>query len=164
MRAFLRVLCVFALVSVSSAAFSQQYYSYTGVTRVVKYRIKPGKSAEFYKWLSNAPKILGAEQQAGLIEGFHLLHSTEFIGPDKYDVALVITYKNMAALDESGAKADPVVAKAVLQHVEHQHAHLAPGRSLRIRGEDEGLGVDVEAAHQRDHRNIQRDRLEQRDR
>lgn len=112
MRAFLRVLCVFALVSVSSAAFSQQYYSYTGVTRVVKYRIKPGKSAEFYKWLSNAPKILGAEQQAGLIEGFHLLHSTEFIGPDKYDVALVITYKNMAALDESGAKADPVVAKA----------------------------------------------------
>ena len=112
MRAILRVLCVLALVSGSSAAFSQQYFTNTGVMRVVKYRILPGKSADFFKWLSNAPKILGAEQQAGLIESFHFIHSTEFVGPDKWDVAIVITYKNMAALDEIGPKSDPIVAKA----------------------------------------------------
>lgn len=112
MRAILRVFCVLALVCGSSAAFGQQYYTNGGVTRVVKYRIRPGKSADFYKWFSNAPKILGAEKQAGLIEDFHFLHSTEFLGPDKWDVALVIMYKNMAALDEIGPKADPVVAKA----------------------------------------------------
>jgi hypothetical protein len=112
MRALLRFLCVFALVGISTSAFSQQYFTNTGVTRVVKYRIKPGKTADFYKWLSNAPKILGAEKDAGLIEGFHFLHSTEFIGQDKYDVALVINYKNMAALDDLSVKAEPVVAKA----------------------------------------------------
>lgn len=112
MRAILRVLCVLALFGVSSAAFSQQYYTTTGAMRVVKYRILPGKMADFYKWLSNAPKILGAEKEAGLIQDFHFIHSTEFIGPDKWDVALVIVFKNMAALDEINAKAEPVVAKA----------------------------------------------------
>lgn len=112
MRAILRVVCVLALVLGSSAAFSQQYFTYTGAMRVTKYRIKPGKSADFYKWFANAPKILGAEQQAGLIQGFHFIHSSEFVGPDRWDVAIVVNYKDMAALDESGAKADPVVAKA----------------------------------------------------
>ena len=112
MRAILRVLCVFALVGTASAAFSQQYYTTNGVMRVTKYRILPGKTADFYKWLSNAPKILGAEKEAGLIEGFHFIHSTEFLGQDKWDVALVISFKNMAALDEITAKAEPVVAKA----------------------------------------------------
>ena len=112
MRAILRVLCVLALFGVSSAAFSQQYFTATGVTRVTKYRILPGKTADFYKWMSNAPKILGAEKEAGLIQDFHLIHSTEFLGQDKWDVALVILYKNMAALDELNAKAEPVVAKA----------------------------------------------------
>ncbi len=112
MRAFLRVFCVLALFGISSAAFSQQYFTTNGAMRVIKYRIRPGKTADFYKWLSNAPKILGAEKQAGLIQDFHFIHSTEFVGPDKYDVALVIQYKDLAALDEINAKAEPIVAKA----------------------------------------------------
>ncbi len=112
MRAILRVVCILALVLGSSAAFSQQYFTYSGAMRVTKYRIKPGKSEDFYKWLSNAPKILAAEQQAGLIQGFHFIHSTEFVGPDRWDVAVVVNYKDMAALDETGAKAAPVIAKA----------------------------------------------------
>jgi hypothetical protein len=112
MRAFLRVLCVLALLGVSSQAFSQQYYAANGVMRVTKYRIRPGKTAEFYKWLSNAPRILAAEKQAGLVQDFHFIHSTEFIGPDKYDVAVVVQYKDMAALDELTTKAGPVIEKA----------------------------------------------------
>jgi hypothetical protein len=112
MRAILRVLCVLALVGTATAAFSQQYFTNGPVIRIVKYRILPGKTADFYKWLSNAPRVLGAEKQAGLVQDFHFFHSTEFIGPDKYDVALVITYKDMAALDALGEKAEPVVAKA----------------------------------------------------
>ena len=112
MRALLRVLSVFALVGISSAAFSQQYYTNGPVIRIVKYRIRPGKTADFYKWLSNAPKILGAEKQAGLVQDFNFSHSVEFIGPDKYDVAVVIVYKDMAALDALNEKAEPVVAKA----------------------------------------------------
>ena len=112
MRAMLRVLCILAVVGTSTVAFSQQYFTNGPVIRIVKYRILPGKTADFYKWLSNAPKILGAEKQAGLVQDFHFFHSTEFVGPDKYDVAVVITYKDMAALDVLGEKAEPVVAKA----------------------------------------------------
>ena len=112
MRAILRVLCVLAVVGTSTVAFSQQYFTNGPVIRIVKYRILPGKTADFYKWLSNAPKVLGAEKQAGLVQEFHFFHSTEFVGPDKYDVAVVITYKDMAALDALGEKAEPVVAKA----------------------------------------------------
>ena len=112
MRAILRVLCALAVVGTSTVAFSQQYFTNGPVIRIVKYRILPGKTADFYKWLSNAPKVLGAEKQAGLVQEFHFFHSTEFVGPDKYDVAVVITYKDMAALDALGEKAEPVVAKA----------------------------------------------------
>ena len=60
--------------------------------------------------------------------------------------------------------ADAVVAEAVLQHVEHQHAHLPARRALGVGGQHEGLGIDVEAGHQRHDRNIERDRLQQRHR
>jgi hypothetical protein len=113
MRALLRVLSVFALVGISSAAFSQQYYSNGGVRRVVKYRILPGKTADFYKWLSWFPKVMEAEKQAGLIENYSVLHSTEFIGPDKYDVVLVISYKDLAAMDAASEKSGPIIDKVM---------------------------------------------------
>ena len=111
MRAFLRVLCVLALIGTGSAAFSQQYYSNGSVKRVVKYRIRDGKTADFFKWLSFAPKVLGAEKDAGLIQDFYFLHSTEFIGPDKYDVVLVISYKDLAAVDAAAEGARAVTDK-----------------------------------------------------
>ena len=44
-----------------------------------------------------------------------------------------------------GGVADAVVAEAVLDHVEDEHADETAGRALRVGGEDEGLRVDVEA-------------------
>ena len=111
MRTFLRFVCILAMVGVSTAAFSQQYYTNGGVRRVIKYRILPGKSAEFYKWLSSFPKAMEAERQAGLIEGYSVLHSTEFIGPDKYDIILVIDYKDLAAIDTASEKSGPITDK-----------------------------------------------------
>jgi len=111
MRAFLRVLCVLALAGISTLAFSQQYYTNGSVTRVVKYRILPGKTADFYKWLGFAPKVLGAEKDAGLIQDFHFLHSTEFVGPDKYDVVLIVSYKDLAAVDAAAEGARAVTDK-----------------------------------------------------
>lgn len=111
MRAILRVLCVLAIVGTATASFSQQYFTNGSARRVVKYRILPGKTADFYKWLGTASKVLGAEKDAGLIEGFSFMHSTEFIGPDKYDVVLVITYKDLAALDTAAQRATGVTDK-----------------------------------------------------
>jgi hypothetical protein len=143
MRAFLRILCVFALVSLSSAAFSQQYYTNGPVLRIVKYRILPGKTADFYKWLSNAPKVLGAEKEAGLIQDFHFIHSLEFIGPDKYDVALVITYKDMAALDAVTQKAEPVVAKAWGSPEARAAANKLANESMEVVSAELVRGIDL---------------------
>lgn len=111
MRAILRVLCVLALFGVSNAAFSQQYYTNVGVARVIKYRILPGKSAVFYKWLSSFPKVMEAEKDAGLIEDYSVMHSTEFVGPDKYDIVLVIRYKDMESMDAAAEKSGPIADK-----------------------------------------------------
>ncbi len=111
MRAILRVLCVLAVVGTSTAAFSQQFYSNGGVRRVIKYRILPGKTTEFYKWLSSFPKVMEAEKQAGVIETYSVMHSTEFVGPDKYDIVLVIGYKDLAAMEAAPEKAAPITEK-----------------------------------------------------
>lgn len=112
MRAFLRLLCVFALVGISTSAFSQQNYSYSGgVTRVVKLRILPGKTSDFYKYLGNVSKVLAAEQAAGLVDGYSFAHSINYEGADKYDVAVVVHYKDLASYETLAAKADPVIAK-----------------------------------------------------
>src|SRR5579864_4830883 len=126
MRAILRVLCVLAVVGTSTVAFSQQYYSNGGVRRVIKYRILPGKSADFYKWLSSFPKVMEAEKQAGLIENYSVMHSTEFIGPDKYDVVLVISYKDMAAMDTAAEKSGPIADK-VMGGAEARAAYFSQG-------------------------------------
>ena len=143
MRAILRVLCVLAVVGTSTVAFSQQYFTNGPVIRIVKYRILPGKTADLYKWLSNAPKILGAEKQAGLIQDFHFIHSTEFVGPDKYDVAVVITYKDMAALDALGEKAEPVVAKAWGSPEARAAAGKLASESMEVVSSELVRGIDL---------------------
>ena len=143
MRAILRVLCVLAVVGTSTVAFSQQYFTNGPVIRIVKYRILPGKTADFYKWLSNAPKVLGAEKQAGLVQEFHFFHSTEFVGPDKYDVAVVITYKDMAALDALGEKAEPVVAKAWGSPEARAAAGKLASESMEVVSSELVRGIDL---------------------
>ena len=143
MRAILRVLCVLALVGTATAAFSQQYFTNGPVIRIVKYRILPGKTADFYKWLSNAPKVLGAEKQAGLVQEFPFFHSTEFVGPDKYDVAVVITYKDMAALDALGEKAEPVVAKAWGSPEARAAAGKLASESMEVVSSELVRGIDL---------------------
>ena len=143
MRAILRVLCVLAVVGTSTVAFSQQYFTNGPVIRIVKYRILPGKTADFYKWLSNAPKILGAEKEAGLLQEFHFIHSTEFVGPDKYDVAVVITYKDMAALDALGEKAEPVVAKAWGSPEARAAAGKLASESMEVVSSELVRGIDL---------------------
>ena len=143
MRAIPRVLRVLALVGTATAAFSQQYFTNGPVIRIVKYRILPGKTADFYKWLSNAPKVLGAEKQAGLVQEFHFFHSTEFVGPDKYDVAVVITYKDMAALDALGEKAEPVVAKAWGSPEARAAAGKLASESMEVVSSELVRGIDL---------------------
>ena len=111
MKAFARcfVALVFAVVPLSGMA--QQNYTDVSVYRVVKLRILPGKTKEFYQAFAYAPKVFEAEKAAGLLLDYQIFHSVNYEGPDKYDVMYVIHLKNMAVLDTSAELAEPVVAK-----------------------------------------------------
>jgi hypothetical protein len=112
MKLISRGLLALCLAFISLGASAQQHFTYSGVARVVKFRILPGKTADFYKYLSAVSKALEAEKAAGIIEAFDFLHSVDYVGPDKFDVILRIQYKNMAALDDLSDKTEPVLSKA----------------------------------------------------
>ncbi len=111
MKLFARGLVVVCFAALSLGAAAQQYFSYTGVTRVVRLRILPGKTKEFYQYLGNVNKVLAAEKAAGVIVDYGFAHSVNFEGPEKYDVAIVIDYKDMATFDTLSDKTDPIIAK-----------------------------------------------------
>ncbi len=111
MKTFARCFVALVLAAIPLSGTAQNY-TYTSVTRVVKLRILPGKTDEFYKAFAWAPKIFEAEKAAGIILGYEIFHSVNYEGTDKYDIVYVIQYKNMAALDTNTDLARPVVAKA----------------------------------------------------
>jgi hypothetical protein len=90
---------------------AQANFTYDTVYRVTKIRILPGKDADFYKALAWAPKVFEAEKAAGIVVDYRIFHSVNYEGPDKWDVMIVVQYKNMAVLDTSAAQAAPIVAK-----------------------------------------------------
>lgn len=111
MKAFVRFGFALVLTAVTVSGMAQANFNYDSVYRVTKYRILPGKDADFYKAFAWAPKVLEAEKAAGIVLDYRILHSVNFEGPDKWDVMLVIQFKNMAVLDTNAAQAAPIVAK-----------------------------------------------------
>ena len=110
MKVFARFLIALVLAAIPLSGLAQNYTN-TTVYRVVKLRILPGKTDEFYKAFAWAPKIFEAEKAAGIILDYQIFHSVNYQGPDKYDVMFVIHFKNMAVLDTNQEMARPVVAK-----------------------------------------------------
>lgn len=111
MKAFARCLVALVFAVVPLSGMAQQDYTNISVYRVVKLRILPGKTKEFYQAFAYAPKVFEAEKAAGLLLDYQIFHSVNYEGPDKYDVMYVIHFKNMAVLDTSAELAEPVVAK-----------------------------------------------------
>lgn len=112
MKAASRILLVLALAVLPLSAHAQQNYTNVSVYRVVKFRILPGKTKDFYSYLNSVQKALEAEKDAGIILSYEFMHSVNYEGSDKYDVMMVIHYKDMATLDTLADKAAPALAKA----------------------------------------------------
>jgi hypothetical protein len=110
MKTFARCFVALVLAAIPLSGMAQNYTN-TSVTRVVRLRILPGKTDEFYKSFAWAPKIWEAEKAAGIILGYEIFHSVNYEGTDKYDIVYVIHFKNMAVLDTNQDLARPVVAK-----------------------------------------------------
>jgi len=112
MKALARSIIALAVAFLPLSSYAQQYFTNVSVQRVVKLRILPGKSKDFYSYLNSIQKVFEAEKEAGLILDYGFMHSVNYEGPDKYDVVFVIHYKDMATFDTLADKAAPVIAKA----------------------------------------------------
>jgi hypothetical protein len=111
MKTFARCFVALALTAVPFSGMAQQYYTPVSAYRVVKLRILPGKTKEFFAAFAYAPKIFEAEKQAGLILDYSIFTSVNYEGPDKYDVMYVVHFKNMGVFDTLGDATEPILAK-----------------------------------------------------
>jgi len=111
---FLAALAVTALsMSAISSALADDSKAYTEgtVIEVTAVRTKPGMFVLYMKWLDTTGKQLREdEKKAGLILDYAVYGALPR-SPHDPDIYLVITYKNMAALDGLSDRVEPLQKK-----------------------------------------------------
>src|SRR5271154_5205912 len=96
-----------------SFALADDSKSYTEgpVSEVTSIRTKPGMFDAYMKWLDTTGKQLREdEKKAGLIVDY-AIYAVMPRSPQDPDVYMVVTYKNMAALDGLDDRMEPILKK-----------------------------------------------------
>lgn len=84
----------------------------TNVSRVVLVRINPGQRPAFDQdIMSNFIPIWEEEKKAGIISGYEIFNNVTLDNPNEWNVGLLLTYPNYAALDGLGDKVNPIELK-----------------------------------------------------
>jgi hypothetical protein len=97
------------LVTLTPAAHSQEHYTLGPVQRIILLDIKPGKGREFWTDLrQNVRPLYDEYKRQGLIQDYSVGLKSTAEGPQDWDVALILTFKNWAALDVFATKGDSV--------------------------------------------------------
>jgi len=112
-----RYLVTAALTALSMGAISSvladdsKSYTEGAVAEVTSIRTKPGMFDAYMKWLDTTGKQLREdEKKAGLIVDY-AIYAVMPRSPQDPDVYMVITYKNMAALDGLDDRAEPILKR-----------------------------------------------------
>ncbi len=88
---------------------AQEHYTLGPISRIILVDIKPGKGSEFWTDLRQKVRPLYDEyKRQGLIQDYSVGLKTTADGPQDWDVAIVLTFKNWAALDAFATKGDSV--------------------------------------------------------
>ena len=113
----LRLLTALAMTALSmsaiSSALADDSKSYTEgpVKEITAIRTKPGMFDTYMKWLDTTGKHLrDEEKKAGLIVDYEI-YAAMPRSPRDPDLYLVVTYKNMAALDGLDDRMEPIMKK-----------------------------------------------------
>jgi hypothetical protein len=113
----LRYLATLAVAALSMSAMSpvladdSKSYTEGPVSEVTSIRTKPGMFDAYMKWLDTIGKQLREdEKKAGLIIDYAVF-SVQPRSPHDPDIYMVITYKNMAALDGLTDRMEPLMKK-----------------------------------------------------
>jgi hypothetical protein len=107
------------LVALVSAGVAQQPRPYTAgpVSTFGYMRTKPGMLDKYIEYLGHYKRLMDAQKKAGIILDYAVYSSPGTTEHD-WDVLLVTTYKNMAALDDLEDRMDPITASVLSQNRE----------------------------------------------
>jgi hypothetical protein len=97
------------LASLPPTLAAQEHFTLGPISRIILIDIKPGRASEFWTDLRRTVRPLFDEyKKQGLIEDYavNLKNTTE--GPQDWDVALILTFRNWAALDTFATRGDSV--------------------------------------------------------
>lgn len=92
-----------------SAAHAQEHYTLGPIQRIILLDIKPGQGSGFWTDLrQNVRPLYDEYKRQGLIQDYSFTLKTTAEGPQDWDVAIVLTFKNWAALDTFATRGDSV--------------------------------------------------------
>jgi hypothetical protein len=119
----------------SSHVFKERAYTEGPVTDVAYIRVEYGRFEEYIDWLNSTWKpTMEAMKRAGLIIDYKIFAATPK-SPDEPNIFRMITYKNMAALDQ-GIELE-AVAKKVIGSTEVQNkARVARNEYRKLLGSE----------------------------
>jgi hypothetical protein len=128
------LLLSFSAIGVAAAA--DRPYTEGAVSDVTSVRTQPGMFDEYMAWIAGTwKKQMDAQKAAGIVLGYAVYQATPR-GPNDADLYLVVTYKNMAALDNLNARVDPIVEKIEGSLAEQNKAYAARSRLRTILGDE----------------------------
>jgi hypothetical protein len=88
---------------------AQEHYTLGPVSRITLVDITPGKGTEFWTDLrQNVRPLYDEFKRQGLIMDYAMNVKSTAEGPNDWDVAIILTFKNWAALDTFATKGDSV--------------------------------------------------------
>ena len=84
----------------------------TNVSRVVLAKVNPGQRTAFDQdVLSNLIPVFEEEKKAGILTGYEFFNNVTADNPNDWNVGMLLTYANYAALDGLGDRTDPIELK-----------------------------------------------------
>src|SRR3954470_19605258 len=112
MKRFSLVTVLLVLCFFGTYAQAQNKPTEGPVWRISLFKVKPGKLSDvLMNWRQNWRVINEEMKRQGLIVGYRVYVNTTTDGPDDWDLATAIAYKNWAAFDGLGEKVDAITLK-----------------------------------------------------
>jgi hypothetical protein len=97
------------LAIIPATSHAQEHYTLGPISRIILVDIKPGKGSEFWTDLrQNLRPLYDEFKKQGLIQNYSVQLKTTAEGPQDWDVAIILGFKNWAALDTFATKGDSV--------------------------------------------------------
>lgn len=121
MKRFRIWVAVLAIALAASPALAQERaYKDGPVVIVTAVKIVDGQFENYMDYLQgNWKRVMEESKTAGIVSDYHV-YGAQAHNPDEADLYLVVSYPNMAALDNMDQKMEPIMAKVMKMNVKQR--------------------------------------------